>query len=118
MERFEQECSWTFLLVLAGAFHGGLCSSLFALVRCWLSPFLSKILSRVALHQIHFPGNAFAMMEAQFVLASMAQRSQLQLMPGQRVESQVVFTVRPGWGLPMTLEPRSKMHAASCGGLS
>jgi cytochrome P450 len=51
-------------------------------------------------------GNAFAMMEAQLVLATVAQRYQLHLVPGHPVEPQVLFTVRPRYGLPMTLHPR------------
>jgi cytochrome P450 len=51
-------------------------------------------------------GNTFAMMEAQLVLATVAQRYQLRLAPGHRVEAQMSFTVRPRYGLPMTLHPR------------
>jgi cytochrome P450 len=50
-------------------------------------------------------GNTFAMMEAQLVLATVAQRYQLRLVPGHPVEPQVVFTVRPRYGMPMTLHP-------------
>ena len=45
-------------------------------------------------------------MEAQFVLATVAQRYQLRLVPDHQVEPQLVFTVRPRYGLPMTLHPR------------
>ena len=51
-------------------------------------------------------GNAFAMMEAQLVLATVAQRYSLRLLPGHRVEPQVLLTMRPRYGLPMTLHPR------------
>jgi len=51
-------------------------------------------------------GNAFAMMEAQLVLATVAQRYHLRLVPDHPVEPQVLFTVRPRYGLPMTLQPR------------
>jgi cytochrome P450 len=51
-------------------------------------------------------GNTFAMMEAQLVLATVAQRYSLRLVPGHRVEPQVLITVRPRYGLPMTLHPR------------
>jgi len=51
-------------------------------------------------------GNAFAMMEAQLVLATVAQRYLLRLVPGHPVEPQVLFTVRPRYGLPMMLHPR------------
>ncbi len=51
-------------------------------------------------------GNTFAMMEAQLVLATVAQRYQLRLVPNHPVEPQVVFTVRPHYGLPMALHVR------------
>lgn len=51
-------------------------------------------------------GNAFAMMEAHLVLATVAQRYSLHLVPGYRVEPQVQLTLRPRSGLPMTLHPR------------
>jgi cytochrome P450 len=52
-------------------------------------------------------GNHFAMMEAQLVLATIAQRYQLHLVPGQRVEPQVVTTIRPRYGLLMTPQRRT-----------
>jgi len=67
------------------------------------------------LHFAYFPfgggprqciGNAFAMMEAQLVLATVAQRYSLRLLPGHLVEPQVLLTMRPRYGLPMTLYPR------------
>lgn len=51
-------------------------------------------------------GNAFAMMEAQLVLATVAQRYRLRLVPGHPVEPQVLPVLRPRHGLPMTLHPR------------
>ncbi len=54
-------------------------------------------------------GNAFAMMEAQLVLATVAQRYSLLLVPGHPVEPQVLPTLRPRYGLPMTLHPRQAM---------
>lgn len=51
-------------------------------------------------------GNAFAMMEAQLALATVAQRYSLRLVPGHPVEPQVLLTMRPRHGLPMTLHPR------------
>jgi len=51
-------------------------------------------------------GNSFAMMEAQLVLATVAQRYCLRLLPGHPVELQVSLTTRPRHGLPMTLHPR------------
>jgi cytochrome P450 len=51
-------------------------------------------------------GNSLAMMEAQLVLATVAQRYCLRLVPGHSVELQVSLTTRPRHGLPMTLHPR------------
>ncbi|HEX6777123.1 MAG TPA: cytochrome P450, partial [Ktedonobacterales bacterium] len=48
-------------------------------------------------------GNHFAMMEAQLILATVAQRYQLRLLPGHPVEPQVVVTLRPRYGVPMTI---------------
>jgi cytochrome P450 len=53
-------------------------------------------------------GNHFAMMEAQLVLATIAQRYRVHLVPGQRVEPQVVTTIRPRYGLQMTLQRREQ----------
>jgi cytochrome P450 len=51
-------------------------------------------------------GNAFAMMEAQPVLATVGQRFSLRLVPGHLVEPQVLLTMRPRYGLPMMVHPR------------
>jgi len=51
-------------------------------------------------------GNSFTMMEAQLVLATVAQRYSLRLVPGHPVEPQVLLTTHPRYGLPMTLQPR------------
>src|SRR5258707_3735020 len=48
-------------------------------------------------------GNHFAMMEAQLILSTVAQRYQLRLIPGHPVEPQMVVTLRPRYGLPMTI---------------
>jgi cytochrome P450 len=50
-------------------------------------------------------GNAFAMMEAQLVLATVAQHYSMRLVPDHPVEPQVLLTMRPRSGLPMTLHP-------------
>jgi cytochrome P450 len=64
-------------------------------------------------HFGHFPfgggprlciGSNFAMMEAQLILATIAQSYRLKLLPGHMVEPEVLLTVRPRNGLPMTLE--------------
>jgi cytochrome P450 len=51
-------------------------------------------------------GNHFAMLEAQWILTTMARRVRLNLMPGSRVELDPRITLRPEGGLPMTLEFR------------
>jgi cytochrome P450 len=48
-------------------------------------------------------GSSFALAEARLVLAMLAQRFQLQLAPGQRVEIEPLLTLRPRNGLPLTL---------------
>jgi cytochrome P450 len=66
-------------------------------------------------HFAHFPfgggprlciGNHFAMMEAQLVLATVAQRYCLRLVPDHQVEPLALLTIRPRNGLPMTLLKR------------
>ena len=49
-------------------------------------------------------GSNFAMMEAQLILATVAQRYRLRLMPGHHVEPEVLLTMRPRNGLPMLLQ--------------
>ncbi len=51
-------------------------------------------------------GNSFAMMEARLLLATLAQRYQLRLAPGQVVRPDPLITLRPGGGLHMRIEPR------------
>jgi len=53
-------------------------------------------------------GNSFAMMEAQLILSTVAQRYQLRLIPGHPVEPQMVVTLRPRYGLPMTIYARER----------
>jgi cytochrome P450 len=52
-------------------------------------------------------GNTFALMEAQLVLATVAQRYQLRAVPGHVVEPNPLITLRPRGGLPVTLERRA-----------
>jgi len=52
-------------------------------------------------------GNAFAMMEAKLIMASIVQRYQLKLVPGHVVEPEPLITLRPKYGLQMELELRA-----------
>lgn len=49
-------------------------------------------------------GNTFALMEAHLILATVAQRYRLRLVPDHPVEPQALLTLRPRDGLPMLLE--------------
>jgi cytochrome P450 len=51
-------------------------------------------------------GDKFAMLEMQLVLATIVGRYRLRLVPGHPVEPIAVGTLRPRYGMPMTLEPR------------
>ncbi|MCL4266292.1 MAG: cytochrome P450 [Anaerolineae bacterium] len=51
-------------------------------------------------------GNSFAMMEAQLILATMAQRYRLRLVAGTTVQPEALITMSPAGGLPMTVEAR------------
>jgi cytochrome P450 len=66
-------------------------------------------------HYAYFPfssgprmciGSSFAMMEAQLILATIAQRYQLRMVPGHPVEPQMLVTLRPKYGLRMTIHER------------
>jgi len=48
-------------------------------------------------------GNIFAMMEAKLVLATIAQRYRLRLLPGHPVEYEAMLNLRPRHGMLMTL---------------
>jgi cytochrome P450 len=52
-------------------------------------------------------GNHFAMLEAQLILATLAQRFRLDLVPRHPVEPDPTFTLRPRYGVLMTLHGRS-----------
>ena len=52
-------------------------------------------------------GNHFAMMEAQLVLATLAQRYRVHLVPGHPVEPLALISLRPRFGMPMYIERRS-----------
>jgi cytochrome P450 len=51
-------------------------------------------------------GNHFALVEAHLILATLAQRFRLRLVPGHRVEPWPLITLRPRFGMPMTIERR------------
>jgi cytochrome P450 len=51
-------------------------------------------------------GNNFAMTEAQLTLATVVQRYQLHLVPGYPVEPEPLGTLRPRYGVLMTLHER------------
>ncbi len=50
-------------------------------------------------------GNNFGLMEAGLIIACMAQRFELHLMPGVEAEPQALFVLRPGRDLLMSLHP-------------
>jgi cytochrome P450 len=58
-------------------------------------------------------GAAFAMAEAMVILATIAQRYRLRLKPGFLVEPQGLITLRPRYGLRMTLERRTDVKAVT-----
>ena len=58
-------------------------------------------------------GAAFAMAEAMIILATIAQRYRLRLKPGFPVEPQGLITLRPRYGLRMTLERRTDVRATA-----
>ena len=53
-------------------------------------------------------GNQFALIEAHLTLATLAQVYRLHLVPGHRVEPWPLITLRPRFGMPMVIEPRSR----------
>jgi cytochrome P450 len=53
-------------------------------------------------------GNAFALLEAHLVLATVMQRYRLRPVAGHPVEPEPLLTLRPKYGIKMTLEPRLK----------
>ncbi len=48
-------------------------------------------------------GNEFALMEAQLVLATVAQKYRLHVAPGHKIEPHPIFTLRPRYGAMVTL---------------
>jgi cytochrome P450 len=60
-------------------------------------------------------GQVLAMNEAVLILASLAQRYQLRLAPGEVVQPQAGITLRPKYGLKMTLRRRRPSAPAAAG---
>ncbi len=58
-------------------------------------------------------GNSFAMMEARLILATVAQRYRLMLDPGQTIVPEPEITLRPRYGLHMTVVARETVSTAS-----
>jgi enediyne biosynthesis protein E7 len=52
-------------------------------------------------------GHVFALMEARLVLATIAQRYRLRLVPGHPIEVQAAITLRPRYGMNVRLEHTS-----------
>lgn len=51
-------------------------------------------------------GNNFALMEGQLLLAMMAQKVEMELIPGQRIEKEATITMRPKYGMRMKVVER------------
>jgi cytochrome P450 len=82
----------------------------------WLDGSLARRLPRFA----YFPfgggqrqciGNAFALLEAQLVLATIAQRAQLDAVSDEEPKTQALITLRPKYGIPMRVSTRASLHA-------
>ena len=54
-------------------------------------------------------GNQFALIEAHLVVATLAQRYRLHLVPRHRVEPWPLITLRPRFGMPMIIERRNSV---------
>ena len=52
-------------------------------------------------------GNQFALIEAHLILATLAQRYRLRLVPGHPVDAWPLITLRPRFGMPMVIERRA-----------
>ncbi|MFP2928619.1 cytochrome P450 [Pyxidicoccus sp. 3LG] len=63
-------------------------------------------------------GNGFAMMEAQLILATVAQRFRPRRLPGHVLTPEPLITLRPAGGLPMHLERRAPGRNAHSGATS
>jgi len=54
-------------------------------------------------------GHNFALLEAQLIISTVAQRHRMELVPGRTVLPERRFVLRPRGGLPMTLRPASDL---------
>jgi len=52
-------------------------------------------------------GNQFALIEAQLIVATLAQQYRLRLVAGHRVEPQPLITLRPRFGMSMMIDRRA-----------
>jgi cytochrome P450 len=57
-------------------------------------------------------GNQFALIEAQLIVATLAQGYRLHLVPGHKVEPWALITLRPRFGMPMMIERRAPWATA------
>jgi cytochrome P450 len=57
-------------------------------------------------------GESFAWMEGVLLLATIAQKWKLQLVPGHQVEPEPLITLRPKYGMQMTLERRNEANGS------
>jgi Cytochrome P450 len=58
-------------------------------------------------------GNQFALIEAQLIVATLAQGYRLHLVPRHRVEPWALITLRPRFGMPMIIERRTAWRSPS-----
>lgn len=58
-------------------------------------------------------GSSFALMEAQVILATLAQRFEVELEPGQAIVPDATFTLRPRQGIRMRLRRRTALRTTS-----
>jgi cytochrome P450 len=56
-------------------------------------------------------GNQFAMLEAQLIVAVIARRYRIELVPGQRIRAEPLITLRPSPGIQVTLTRRTSRQA-------
>jgi cytochrome P450 len=56
-------------------------------------------------------GSQFALIEAHLVIATLAQRYRLRLVPGHKVEPWPLITLRPRFGMPVVIERRPHPHS-------